>query len=400
MKRLSFLALAVMLMAGCAAGSGDADLPEYYTDLHKRDSALLANGLIYYGHDTEAGAFDDMYYAFAAGQEDMDKASAESLDMFKKKVGELSSQDRAFLKYVFNDYADLADLANYAYKDSKVQLPDGWTDLGEGDPALAKIIDKYSVSGFLPSGLKCSLMAKGDRRALVFAGTDFPGSWKNLDQVMDFLIDAYEDVNGALNDDASQVVLAGKLVEELLSTGYVTKDNLEFAGHSLGGRLASNMAVMYGCPAVLFNAAGVSPAVYEKYESVRNSAGRHWRGYIVDVIAANDPLTCAQKYMSGSSDPFISTAANALSVDKETVEGVLSLGLGVLGAVVDNVSGGSEVMSTVKGLTEKYSDVVDKYYERDYRALGAMMPIRENMGGHGIKELAAALRFRAELCAD
>ena len=27
-----------------------------------------------------------------------------------------------------------------------------------------------------------------------------------------------------------------------------------------------------------------------------------------------------------------------------------------------------------------------------------MMPIREDMGGHGIKELAAALRARAELC--
>ena len=120
----------------------------------------------------------------------------------------------------------------------------------------------------------------------------------------------------------------------------------------------------------------------------------------MDVIAANDPLTCAQKYMSGSSDPFVSTAANALSVEKKTVENVLALGAGMLEIVADNVSGGSKVMDAVKGLSDSYGGTVDKYYERDYRALGAMMPIRENMGGHGIKELSAALRARAELCAS
>jgi hypothetical protein len=102
--------------------------------------------------------------------------------------------------------------------------------------------------------------------------------------------------------------------------------------------------------------------------------------------------------MSGSADPFVSTAAKALSMDSKTVDGILSLGLSALGTVVDKVSGGSEVMSAVKGFVDKYGDVVDEYYERDYRALGAMMPIREDMGGHGIKELAAALRSRAELC--
>ena len=385
MKKISLIAAAAIFAAGCAGGSDkeNNEQPSYYTDLQYRDSVLLAEGMIHYGNDPDAGSFDDIYYAFAARDNERAKASADAAEAFRKKVDAMSHEERAYMEYIFSDYADLADLANYSYKDSEVELPDGWIDLGAGDAALAEIISRYSRPGVFSSGLKCSLMAKDNRRLLVFAGTDFPASWTDFSQVMDFVKDAYEDVNGALNADASQVVMAGELVDELLASGYVTEDNLEFAGHSLGGRLASEMAVRYDCPAVLFNAAGVSPEVYQMYESARKSAGNGWRGYIVDVTAANDPLTHAQKYMSGSSDPFVSTAADALSVDKETVEELLSIGLGALGVS-----------------TDKYSDVVDKYYERDYRALGAVMPVKENMGGHGIKELAAALRSRAEVCAD
>lgn len=396
MRRSFFVAGIAMLLIGCSGSSdnGTVSVPEFYTDLNYRDSALLADGMIYYGNDPAGEAFDDMYYAFVSSENENEEASLKALQDFKNQLAELSKDQRKFLKYVFNDYADLADLANYAYKDSEVQIPEGWSDLGAADPKLASIIEKYSVSGFLPTGLKCSLMAKGDRRVLVFAGTDFPASWTNPEQVMDFIADAYEDVDGALNSDASQVALAKDLVDELLAQGYVTKANLEFAGHSLGGRLSSVMAAQYGCPAVIFNAAGVSPEVYEKYEAARNDAGEAWRGYVVDVIAANDPLTCAQKYMSGTSDPFVSTAAKALDMDSKTLDNLLSLGLGMVDAVAQNISGGAELMESIKGFT----GVVDEYYERDYRALGAKMPVREDLAGHGIKELALALRVRAELC--
>lgn len=388
MKRFISMMSAAVLIAACARG------PEENSgvNLQERDAFLLSHDLIYYGHDQQAGGFDDMYYAFAADENEMNVEASKASEQFAAKVAGMSAKDRKFLKNVLSDYADLAEMANYAYKDGVVALPDGWVDLGVDDPALAKVIDRYSVNG-----LKCSLMGKGKRRALVFAGTDFPASWRSLNQVMGFIIDAYEDVYGALKEDASQVALASRLVDELLKAGYVTKDNLEFTGHSLGGRLSSEMAVRYGCPAVLFNAAGVSPNVYEQYEAARKDADDDWRGYIVDVIAANDPLTCAQKYMSGVSDPFVSAAADALSVETKTVENVLSLGLNVLGAVAENVTGGSKVVGAVQELTDKYAG---EYYERDYRALGAMMPIRENMGGHGIGALAAALRARAELCAS
>ena len=387
MKRLSFIACIAMMVAGCSGGSDSKSSTEQI-DLKQRNEVLLSTGMIYYGHDPEE-AFDDMYYAFVADDREMTKASEKALENFKAKMAALSDEDRVFLKGVFSDYADLADMANYAYKDSDVKLPKGWTDLGAKDAKLTAIIDKYSVSGMLPSGLKCSLLAKGDRQALVFAGTDFPANWKSLKQVMDFIVDAYEDVDGAMNDEATQSMLACRLVDELIDNGYVKVDNLEFAGHSLGGRLASEMAVQYGCPAVLFNAAGVSPEIYDNYEKARKAAGNDWRCYIVDVIAANDPLTCGLKYMSGESDPFVSTAANALSMDKGALDGILSLA----GAVVGNLAGDS-----MKGLTDAFGGLVDEYYDRDYRALGAKMPIREDMAGHGVTELAAALRNRAVMC--
>ena len=363
-----------MAVAGCS-GASDSKPSAEQVDLKQRNDVLLSTGMIYYGHDLDEEAFYDMYYAFVADEKAKAEASEKALENFKAKVAALSDEDRALLKGVFSDYADLADLSNYAYKDSDVKLPEGWVDLG--------------AIGTLPSGLKCSLLAKGDRQALVFAGTDFPADWKSPKQVMDFIADAYEDVDGAMNDDATQFVLACKLVDELIEKEYVTVDRLEFAGHSLGGRLASEMAVQYGRPAVIFNAAGVSPAMYEKYEKAKPSADEGGECYIVDVIAANDPLTCCQKYMSGESDPFVSTAANALSVDKGTLDDILSF----TGAVVGNLAGES-----VKGLTASFVGALNKYYERDYRALGAKMPIREDLAGHGIKELAAALRNRAAMC--
>ena len=374
MKRLSLIICIAMAVAGCS-GASDSKPSAEQVDLKQRNDVLLSTGMIYYGHDLDEEAFYDMYYAFVADEKAKAEASEKALENFKAKVAALSDEDRAFLKGVFSDYADLADLSNYAYKDSDVKLPEGWVDLG--------------AIGTLPSGLKCSLLAKGDRQALVFAGTDFPADWKSPKQVMDFIADAYEDVDGAMNDDATQFVLACKLVDELIEKEYVTVDRLEFAGHSLGGRLASEMAVQYGRPAVIFNAAGVSPAMYEKYEKAKPSADEGGECYIVDVIAANDPLTCCQKYMSGESDPFVSTAANALSVDKGTLDDILSFA----GAVVGNLAGES-----VKGLTASFVGALNKYYERDYRALGAKMPIREDLAGHGIKELAAALRARAALC--
>ena len=386
-KRVLFLLCVVAIIAGCAKESKNC------ADPRLRDAALLKEGLIYYGDDPEDESFDDMYYAFSANKHEKAEVSEAALQIFETKVSTLQKEDKQYLKAIFTDIADLADLANYSYKDGYVAIPEGWVDLGTQDPNIAKILETSS-SGILSSGLKCSLMAKGDRQLLVFAGSDFPSSWKNIDQVLGFIIDAYEDVYGALNADASQVVRAENVVNALMEAGYVDVKNLEFAGHSLGGRLASEMAVIYSCPAVVFNAAGVSPDVYQTYEEARASADESWRGYILDVVSANDPLTVAQKYMSGNTDPFTTKLAKVLSSEKSSVDEVVSLGLDILGAVVDNVTGNTQITDAVRG----YGQVVDRLYERDYRAIGATLPMRENMEGHGIAALSAALRTRAEIC--
>lgn len=391
MKKLFLLTFTVLMIAGCSH-------VEKYADPRLRDEALLNSGLSYYGEDPEDHSFDDMYYAFAAREAEIKKASEKARGEFKGRVQALPAEERNYLKDVFCDLADLAYLANYSYKDESASLPQGWVDLGEQDPEIAAILQDTSTDGLLSSGLKCSLVAKDDRQVLVFAGTDFPSSWRSFDQIMDFFIDAYEDVYGALNTDASQVVRAEKVVAELIEAGHVDEDELEFAGHSLGGRLASEMSVIFGCPAVVFNAAGVSPDVYQKYEDARTAGDEEWRGYVLDVVSANDPLTVAQKYMSGKNDPFTSKFAKILSSEKSTVDEIVSLGLDILGAVVDNVTGNDKVTSKVKSVANEYGEAVDRLYERDYRAIGTKLPVRENLTGHGIKDLADALRERAQMC--
>lgn len=389
--RLFLVISAVLLVAGCSGSEEDLGL-------NYRDKALQRTGMIYYGEDPQAGNFDDMYYAFAATAEEMSEMSAAALSEFKAKVHGLSDEDVDYLRSVFEDIGDLAVLADYSYKDEEIALPDGWVDLGKQDPKLEEIFKKPSQSRFLPMGLKCSLMSKGGRRVLVFAGTDFPSTWRGYDQILHFLADAYEDIYGALNKDATQVVLAGEIVEELMAAGYVNKENLEFAGHSLGGRLASEMSVRYACPAVVFNAAGVSPEVYKDYEMSKNSADEHWRGYIINVVSANDPLTCAQRYMSGSTDPIATKLSRMMSAEKNTVDEFVSIGLDLIGSVVDNMMGDSKASSTAEAIIDEYGEDLERLYERDYRAIGAVMPIRENMAGHGIKGLAQSLRTREALC--
>ena len=179
-KKLPLILCAIVMLAGCSRDS------EKYADPRLRDAALLKEGLIYYGDDPQDDDFNDMYYAFAAGETEMETASALALDSFTTKVDNLSRRDRKYLYNVFTDLADLAEMANYAYKDAPVAIPEGWEDIGIHNPTVTEIFDMNLVSGFVAGGLKCSLMAKGERRVLVFAGTDFPSSWKSFDQVMVF----------------------------------------------------------------------------------------------------------------------------------------------------------------------------------------------------------------------
>ncbi len=313
------------------------EIPECYKDPAYRDSRLLAAGVTSYVKETREGVLDDMQDALAAYRRE---ASMEVLPRIAhdSALEGVSEEDLYFLSYIYNEYAELAVVSEYAYRDAEILLPEGWIDMGDADAEIASLISQYAQEGLLSIGLKCSLLSKDDRHVLAFAGTDLPADWKDFNQVLNFLKDAYENVTGAFRDDAFQVNVASSLVEKLIATGKVGLESLEFTGHSLGGRLACEMAVRYARPAVVFNAAGVAPGLYGKYETMRAAAADDWKGYIVDITSANDLLTRLQRFATG------------------LAEG------------------------------------------RDYRSIGVHLPLSESMTGHSIAPLSACLYARSEAC--
>ncbi len=114
----------------------------------------------------------------------------------------------------------------------------------------------------------------------------------------------------------------------------VGADHVSFTGHSLGGRLAAVSSVATGCPAVTFDAAGVSnselavalgakgqyvsllPYVTGDFSRARSQA----EGDIVNVSLESDPLTLLQKLaevqrqmpLPGFGPPSIVSGAAAL----------------------------------------------------------------------------------------
>lgn len=324
MKKLFALIMGTVAVAGCLS---DREMPECYKDPAYRDSVLLANHVTSYEKDTKDEVLEDLRGGLMAPGED-------TLMAYGKELEGISDDDLKFLKYIYAEYAELAEVSEYAYKDTGIILPDGWTDIGTTDEEIASLISRLDMS----IGLKCALLSRDDRYVLAFAGTDIPADWKDFGQVIGFLKDAYENVTGAFRDDAFQVTVASSLVEKLISAGKVTLGRLEFTGHSLGGRLASEMAARYGRPAVVFNAAGVAPSLYGQYESARADAPESWKGYIVDITSANDMLTRLQRVATGLSQT------------------------------------------------------------RDFRSIGAHLHLSESMTGHGIAPLSACLRARSEAC--
>ena len=320
--------MSAVAVAGCLS---DRKIPECYKDPAYRDSVLLANHVTSYETGTGQVVLDDLRNELVVSGEDSPMA-------YGQELADVSAEDLKFLRYIYAEYAELAVVAQYAYKDGPVALPEGWKNLGEDDVEIASIINQYAEDGYLSIGLKCSLLSKDDRYVLAFAGTDVPSDWKDIKQVFSFLKDAYENISGAFRDDAFQVNIASALVEKLIAAGKVDHGRLEFTGHSLGGRLASEMAVRYARPAVVFNAAGVAPSLYGQYETARADAREGWKGYIVDITSADDLLTRLQKFATGLSE------------------------------------------------------------DRDYRSIGAHLHLSESMTGHGIAPLSTSLYARSEAC--
>lgn len=298
-KKLFAFIIMAATVTGCLSRKG---IPEEYKDSAYRDSVLLACGVTSYRKDTKQETLEDVRDVILSAQDENLVSAQDAVAEYGKGLVNESDENLRFLKYIYKEYAELAIVSEYAYKDAAVQLPEGWIDLGESDPETAAIISLYAEDGFLSIGLKCSLLARDDRYVLAFAGTDMPADWKSFSQILNFLKDAYENISGAFRDDAFQVNIASALVERLIAEGKVSLDDLEFTGHSLGGRIASEMAARYARPATVFNAAGVAPSLYGQYEAVRADAPEGWKGHVVDITSANDFLTRIQKFATGMSE--------------------------------------------------------------------------------------------------
>ncbi|MEI2774796.1 MAG: hypothetical protein V9G19_02270 [Tetrasphaera sp.] len=113
----------------------------------------------------------------------------------------------------------------------------------------------------LPDGLQAVLYkdaggsgSADDRYVLAFAGTDplSPDDWLN---------------NAAQLTGTSSQYAEGMALAVALHHRY--GDQLVFTGHSLGGGLAAAAAVATGCPAVTYNAAGVSPVTMAEASALR-----------------------------------------------------------------------------------------------------------------------------------
>lgn len=126
------------------------------------------------------------------------------------------------------------------------------------------------------NGLRAALFSNGTDNVLVYAGTS-PSSlanwWANLKQAFGFRSGQYE----------AGIDLAVRLSE--------TVGNLRYAGHSLGGGIASAAAIVTGGSARTFNAAGVHDNTLRGFDRSHGAVTSYYSTF--DVLRIGNALTPA-----------------------------------------------------------------------------------------------------------
>lgn len=317
------------------------------------------------------------------------KTRPEIKDSFDESLSRMESDDLRYMKLVYGDYCELAEIADYSYHEH--QLPaemgrNGWQDVSLENPIVNRICyDAEMKSIEDSSGLKISVLRKGDRYVVAFGGTDFPDRWDNIHQVKEFYKDARTDVQGMFSPEEQQVQRAREAVRRLVKEGNIPLDRIEFTGHSLGGRIAAEMSVSYARPATTFNAAGVSEQTRQQYEYLLAHSKTGYTG-VRNVVTEHDFLTNMQELGSGSSNPYIAALPKGeIRIAHETVSGTLSSSEGkVVKKVLDSAGPlGSATGKVIDGVdkTLNYADKFNTYYNRDYRALGGTLVLPDKMSG-------------------
>lgn len=301
-------------------------------------------------------------------------------DEFDKSLEGMSKQKLEEKAQEYRDNLEKARLAKYAYHDGD-PLPTGWTDVTGEDPRIKQICDDIAQNGGNESGLKFSVLRKGDIYVVSFGGTDFGKEFSETYK------DGKTDITGAFSPDERQSELSRKLVWNLVKEGGIPLDQIEFTGHSLGGRLAAENSVAWARPATTFNAAGSHPDTYRQYENMRGitSGYRPSSNYtgVRNIVTEHDFLTTLQSAGSGSKNPYIAALPKeGIKIAHETISGTLSdsrgkIAMGALHAVAPPVAEGLSSTEKVLGAAVKFNE----YYNRDYRALGDTFILPDGLGG-------------------
>ena len=180
-------------------------------------------------------------------------------------VGTLEAEERKY-----KQLAEMAGLSEYSYKE-KEGRPEGWNEVQ--DSKLSAIISNANDNF---SGFHCELLQNGEGKYVVaFRGTEFSAKDIVGADLLESLCPIGQ-TNNAIN-----------VVEELSKAG-IALDDITVTGHSLGGRLAAEVAIEKGLTAYTFNAADISITT----KAVITTTGFiDPKTNITNTVSANDILT-------------------------------------------------------------------------------------------------------------
>lgn len=314
------------------------DIPIPY---EKRDSVIRA----YYRNQRTI----DSIMAAKAALEDS------RMEAFRKRLDKLSDKELEAWAANYTEYSEMSALAGNCYKSPSTPCPDGWQKVDE--ISLRKIIDDMNDNN---CGYHCDLYINEEGKyVLAFAGTDeikdvlnwIPGAISKPEEITDEFLKI---VNGQTSRALETV---SRIMDKL---GPNAGNKLVLAGHSLGGRLASEAAIEYGLPAFTFNTAGISMETRKEikrgdFDKADNA------GKIINITTANDILTYALEYPWGLLYEYLKV----------------------------------ELRFTIENIKDAFESLF-VYNSTDIGMIGAHIELSESFSGHSIVGLNQSLEHRLQ----
>lgn len=231
--------------------------------MHQVDHAIgsvRAHGL-WEGADFDdcENAWNDRHRGACLGVVDSFRSAAEQLRRQADQQDEVSGGGNGAPLASSVSRLALLDLAGAAYDQNRDNVPNpgggDWTRVDDAELRELGIDPRTMVDP--RTGFKAALFVDEDGTyVLSFAGTDFPQDM-SVGSLRQGVLDMADDAGGGMVRSAQgEQALALATVLAASRIG----GQLQFTGHSLGGRLAAMASIATGRPATTFNAAGVGDA--------------------------------------------------------------------------------------------------------------------------------------------